>query len=237
MKREDRVGRRPHIQQNMRTDISASLKLTEKLSSNHRTVLDPWDNQGRIHALPMAWAYPPQQNKPKTACYSPSPNPISAALLLSTTQTIGAETWRPICFPGRQRWASENKLERTQHTNMPEREEKVSRVSSYYKMASSEKGDHGVSMGQDHTYIFILQKLSSIFYKWKSYQFKIIPIYINISLHCLGRFLIELSLNRVHDPSLTAQVRQDQRALESPELQVGGGTRGKGGCFSVLSLP
>jgi len=52
---------------------------------------------------------------------------------------------------------------------MPEREENVSWVSSYYKMASSEKGDHGVSMDQDHTYIFILQKLSSIFYKWKSY--------------------------------------------------------------------
>jgi len=53
MKREDRVGRRPHIQQNMRTDISAWLKFTEKLSSNHKTVLGP--RTVKAEYMPSPW--------------------------------------------------------------------------------------------------------------------------------------------------------------------------------------
>ena len=53
MKREDRVERRPHVQQNMRTDISAWLKFTEKLSSNHKTVLGP--RTVKAEYMPSPW--------------------------------------------------------------------------------------------------------------------------------------------------------------------------------------
>ena len=80
MKREDSAGRKPHIQQNMRTNISAWLTFTRKLPSIHRTVLDPRTVKAWFMPSPLSQHTTAQQNEPEAASYNPSPNPASANL-------------------------------------------------------------------------------------------------------------------------------------------------------------
>lgn len=120
------------------------LNLQKNCPSNHRTVLDPRTVKARIHAscglgMPPTTAWDKLQRLPATAFPKSHFSNLTAehhlhnrcwdleAHLLPRQTTLGL--WEQ---------AGEN----TAHKHA-EREEKVSWVSSYYKTASSEKGDLG----------------------------------------------------------------------------------------------